>query len=167
MQVAKNTVVTIDYTLKDDDGNVLDSSEGHQPLTYLHGVGEIVPGLENAMEGRSSGDEFQVSVSPAEGYGDRMEGLCAQVSRDHFEEFDDLELGMRFRVPTETGDFQVVTVVEIADETVTVDANHALAGVTLNFDIAVREVRKATPQELEHGHSHSEENDDTEVEFDD
>jgi FKBP-type peptidyl-prolyl cis-trans isomerase SlyD len=147
MQIEKHRVVSIDYTLTDDEGAVLDSSEGREPLMYVHGVGAIIPGLEQALEGRQSGDEFKVSVPPAAGYGERDDRLMAEVSRENFNEIEDLSVGMRFRVPTDRGDYQVVTVAEIADERVTIDANHPLAGVSLNFDVVVREVRDATQEE--------------------
>ena len=151
MQIARNTVVSIDYTLTDDEGTVLDSSTGREPLTYLHGAGTIIPGLENALEGQETGDELQVKIAPTDGYGERQDGLLAEVARSHFQEIDDLEVGMRFRVPTDQGDFRIVTVVGVADETVTIDGNHPLAGMTLNFDVTVREVRSATTEEVDGG----------------
>lgn len=154
MQIGKHSVVLFDYTLTDDNGTVLDSSEGKEPLMYLHGAGTIIPGLEEALDGRAQGDNFKVSVAPVDAYGERNDDLQAEVSRSHFEAVDDLELGMQFRVPKEDGGHQLVTVVDIADETVTIDANHPLAGVGLNFDVDVREVREATDEEIEHGHAH-------------
>jgi len=154
MQIEKNSVVSFDYTLTADDGTVLDSSEGKEPLMYLHGAGAIIPGLEKALDGHAQGDNFKVNVPPADAYGERNDDLKAEVSRSHFEGMDDLELGMQFQVPKESGGHQVVTVVDIADETVTVDANHPLAGVGLNFEVDVREVREATDEEMEHGHAH-------------
>ena len=160
MQVAKHTVVTIDYTLSDDDGETIDSSQDAEPLLYLHGEGNIIPGLDRELEGKSVGDQIKVSVSPADGYGERQEGLRQEVSRDHFSGIDDLEVGMQFRAPTDSEDdngeeqFIVVTVVEIGDDTVTVDGNHELAGLTLHFDVTIREVRDATSEEITHGHAH-------------
>ena len=154
MDISKDKVVAIDYKLTDNDGQVLDSSEGQEPLFYLHGAGNIIPGLENSLEGKSTGDQLQVTVAPAEGYGERNDELKQQVLREQFEGIDDLELGMQFRVPTESGQHIVVTVVEIGEDVVTIDGNHALAGVTLNFDVTVREVREATEEELSHGHVH-------------
>jgi FKBP-type peptidyl-prolyl cis-trans isomerase SlyD len=154
MQITKHAVVSFDYTLSDDAGTVLDSSEGQEPLMYLHGVGGIIPGLEKALDGHAAGDNFKVSVAPEDAYGVRNDDLEAEVSRSHFEGMDDLEKGMQFQVPQESGGHQVVTVIDIAEEVVKVDANHPLAGVSLNFDVAVREVREATDEEIEHGHAH-------------
>ena len=153
MQVARNKVVSIDYTLKDDAGTVLDSSEGNEPLEYLHGVGGLIPGLESALEGRSAGESLQVAVSPADGYGERDDALVQRVPRKQFAGVDDLELGMQFRTSTKQG-AHIVTVMEIEEDTVTVDGNHALAGVTLNFAVTIRDIRDATAEELEHGHVH-------------
>jgi FKBP-type peptidyl-prolyl cis-trans isomerase SlyD len=155
MQITKHKVVKIHYTLTDDDGDVIDSSEGGEPLVYLHGVGGIVPGLEDALEGKSVGDRIQVNVQPEDGYGEQDDDLLHEVDRSQFEEIDDLELGMQFQVDTDDGPM-VVTVVEITDENVTVDGNHELAGVALNFDVTVREIRDATPDEIAHGHAHGE-----------
>ena len=153
MQISTNKVVAIDYTLTDDSGTVLDSSADGEPLAYLHGVGAIIPGLENALEGKVAGDQVQVHVAPGDGYGDRDENLRQAVPRTHFEGVDDLEVGMQFRVQGDSGPI-VITVVEIGEEEVTVDGNHQLAGVPLNFDVTVREVRDATEEELSHGHAH-------------
>lgn len=154
MEITKDKVVVIDYKLTDNDGQELDTSEGREPLHYLHGAGNMIPGLENSLEGKSAGDQLQVTVEPADGYGERNDALQQQVPRDQFADVGDLEIGMQFRVPTEDGEHIVITVIEIADEVVTVDGNHALAGVTLNFSVTVREVRDATEEELQHGHAH-------------
>ena len=153
MQITKHKVVKIHYTLTDDDGEVIDSSEGSEPLEYLHGVGGIIPGLESVLEGKSVGDQFNVSVQPEDAYGDHNEDLLHSVERSQFEGIDDLELGMQFQVDTDDGPM-VVTVVEITDDKVTIDGNHELAGVPLNFDVTVRDVREATPEEIDHGHAH-------------
>lgn len=153
MQISKNAVVSIDYTLKGDDGEVLDTSEGHEPLAYLHGVGGIIPGLEKELEGKQAGDQFQVAIAPADAYGERNDALEQEVSRDQFEGAEDLSLGMQFQVESEDGP-TVVTVIEIDDDVVTIDGNHPMAGVNLNFDVTVREVREATTDELSHGHVH-------------
>lgn len=153
MQVAKNSVVSIDYVLRDDEGEVLDSSEGREPLAYLHGVGQIIPGLEQALEGKEVGDQLKVAVAPADAYGERNDGLLQQVPREQFAGIDDLAVGMQFRVNSDVGPM-VVTVVDVNDATVTVDGNHPLAGVNLNFDVTIRDVREATEDELAHGHAH-------------
>lgn len=153
MQVAENKVVAIDYTLKDDSGQVLDTSEGREPLSYLHGKGGIIPGLERELDGKEAGDELQVAVAPADAYGERNEALRQQVAREQFQGVDNLAIGMQFRVKTD-GDPLVVTVTEVADEVVTIDGNHPLAGVNLNFAVTVRDVREATTEEITHGHVH-------------
>lgn len=155
MQVAKNKVVSINYNLTDDEGTLIDSSEGYDPLAYLHGVGNIVAGLEKALEGKNVGDEFKVSLTPSEAYGDRNDELCSVVPKDMFESADDIEVGMHFSIPDEeSGEEQFVMVTEITEDDVTVDANHPLAGVNLVFDVSVVEVRDATDEEIEHGHAH-------------
>ena len=153
MQIAEKTVVAIDYTLTDDEGQVIDSSEGNEPLSYLHGAGGIIPGLEKELDGKQTGDELQVAVTPKNGYGERNEQLRQQVNRDQFGDIDDLETGMQFQVESNQGPM-VVTVVEIDGEDVTIDGNHPLAGVNLNFAVTIRDVRTATPEEIEHGHVH-------------
>jgi FKBP-type peptidyl-prolyl cis-trans isomerase SlyD len=152
MQIANQAVVTIDYTLTDDQGAVLDSSNGEEPLTYIHGSGSIIPGLENALAGRAAGDALKVTVAPVDGYGERDEELVQAVPRNRFPAAS-IEVGMRFHAQGSDGS-QVVTVVAVDDANVTVDANHPLAGMTLAFDVKVLEVRTATADELEHGHVH-------------
>jgi FKBP-type peptidyl-prolyl cis-trans isomerase SlyD len=153
MQVAKHAVVEIDYTLTDDDGNVLDTSKGGHPLAYLHGAGNLIPGLESALEGKSAGDSLQVSVPPERAYGKRDDALVQEVPRSQFGSVKDLSVGMQFQATSNAGT-HIVRVVEITDAVVTVDANHELAGQNLNFDVNVVNVRKATPEELQHGHVH-------------
>lgn len=153
MQIEQHSVVAIDYKLTDPDGSVLDSSEGQEPLHYLHGVGALLPALEAQLLGKTAGNSLSVVLAPEDGYGERNEALRQSVERSSFEDVPDLEVGMQFRVgPGE--DQPVFTVVEIEDEMVTVDGNHPLAGVELHFDITVREVREATAEEIEHGHAH-------------
>jgi len=154
MQIATNSVVLIDYTLTNDQGNVIDTSSGREPLAYLQGHQNIIPGLESALEGKSAGDRVQVSIAPAEGYGERDESLSQAVPRQMFEDADQITVGMQFHTQTEQGHQQVVTVTAVDAEHVTVDANHPLAGETLNFDVTVVEVREALPEELAHGHVH-------------
>lgn len=160
MQITQNTVASIEYTLKDNEGQVLDTSEGREPLTYLHGSGNLVPGLESALEGNGEGDSVSVTVEPAEGFGDRDENLIQQVPKAAFEGVESIEAGMRFQASDENGQGRIVTVTEVEDEQVTVDANHPLAGVPLNFDVNVVEVRAASEEEIEHGHAHTGEEED-------
>ena len=154
MQIAKDKVVAIDYTLKDDEGSVLDTSEGKQPLTYLHGASNIIPGLERALEGKSEGEAVSVRVEPGEAYGERRDELMQQVPRNMFQGVDELQVGMQFQASGQDGQETVVTVAAIEGDQVTVDANHPMAGVALNFDVTVREIREATEEEVAHGHSH-------------
>jgi FKBP-type peptidyl-prolyl cis-trans isomerase SlyD len=152
-QVAKDKVVSIDYTLTDTGGEVIDSSQGGEPLTYLHGSGNIIPGLEQALEGKSAGDQVNATVAPDQGYGQKNPGLIQPVPRSQFPGVADIKIGMQFQAQTNHGP-RVVTVVGVDDQTVTVDANHPLAGETLNFAVRVVDVRDATQQELDHGHAH-------------
>jgi len=153
LQIAKKTVARIEYKLTDDSGEVIDTSEGQEPLAYLHGSGNILPGLESELEGKTSGDAFKVRITAADGYGERDEGLVQDVPKDQLPEGAELQLGMQFQAQSEHG-FHILTVVGIGDATVKMDANHPLAGVALNFEVEVVEVRDATSEELEHGHVH-------------
>ncbi|HEY0634191.1 MAG TPA: peptidylprolyl isomerase [Gammaproteobacteria bacterium] len=155
MQISAQKVVSIDYTLTNDKGEVVDTSQGHEPLVYIQGIGNLIPGLEQALEGRAAGDTLQVSVSPEQAYGDRDAELTQAVPRKMFENADEIQVGMQFQTMSEHG-HQVVTVIGVDAETITVDANHPLAGETLHFDVKVIEVRDATPEELDHGHVHGE-----------
>jgi FKBP-type peptidyl-prolyl cis-trans isomerase SlyD len=154
VKIEKNRVVQIHYTLKDDQGEILDSSIDHDPLPYIHGVGALIPGLEKELLGKVAGDKFTTVIAPADGYGVYDEDQVFQVSADGFEEDDELELGMQVQIDTENGP-AVGTVTEIEGEEVTIDLNHPLAGVSLHFDVEIVEVRAATKQELDHGHVHS------------
>ena len=153
MQVAENSVVLIHYTLTNDQGEVLDSSSGGEPLAYLHGSGNIIPGLEKALEGKQAGDKLVVKVAPADGYGERNDALIQQVPKRAFQGVAQIQPGMSFTAQSSQGPMQV-TVTAVAGDMVTVDGNHPLAGETLNFDVEVTEVRKATLEELSHGHVH-------------
>ena len=138
MQIAEKTVVTIHYTLTDTSGSVLDSSEtgeGSEPLSYVQGSGMIVPGLEEALLGKSEGDHIKVTIAPEGAYGARDESLVEKISRDEFPE-GEIEVGMQFRSHGPHG-ARVLTVVAADGNTVTVDGNHPLAGATLNFDVKV------------------------------
>ena len=153
MKIEKDKVVEINYTLKDKDGNVMDASNG-QPLAYLHGHGNLIPGLEKELEGKEVGDKFTVTIPAAEAYGERNDALVQTgVPKEMFQGVDNLEVGMRFEAQTEQG-MHSVEITDINDEGVTVDGNHPLAGQDLTFDIEVMGVRDATEEELEHGHAH-------------
>lgn len=153
MNIENNKVVTINYTLRNDAGEILDSSEGHEPLSYIHGMGNIIPGLESQLFGKSAGDSLKVSVAPADAYGEYDLAQVVQVSRSQFEGAPDLKIGMRFTASSEQG-HQVVTITNINDDVVTIDGNHPLAGKTLHFDVTVLDVREASADELSHGHVH-------------
>ena len=155
MKVADNSVVVIDYTLTNNEGQVIDSSEGAGPLAYLHGAGNIIPGLEDALLGKEAGDEVKASIEPANAYGERHDALKQEVPAELFSGVEKVEVGMQFQSETDQGPV-LVTVTEIGEQTITVDGNHPLAGVHLNFDVNIREVREATEEELEHGHVHGE-----------
>ncbi|MBA2115652.1 FKBP-type peptidyl-prolyl cis-trans isomerase [Bremerella alba] len=153
MKVAKNTVVSITYTLKDSDGNLLDSTDASDPLAYLHGVGNLISGMEKALDDRDSGETFQVIIPPEDGYGKFDDDLVWELEKSQFAEMGEIEEGTQFVLETED-DQVLVTVVDIREDMVIVDGNHELADETLHFDITVVEVRDATPEELEHGHAH-------------
>lgn len=147
MQISKDKIVSIEYRLTDDDQNVIDESQPDQPLAYLHGHGRIVPGLENALDGKQSGEEVSVKVPPEEGYGEHHAALKQEVPSSQFQGVDDLQVGMQFTAQTGQGPI-TVRVTNIDGETVTVDGNHPLAGQNLNFDVKIAEVREATEEEL-------------------
>ena len=151
--IAPNKVVAINYAVKTEDGQTLDQSKDGSPLNFIHGRGMLIPGLENALEGKKVGDSFTAEVKPEEAYGERHDGLIQTVPRNLFGE-NEVQPGMQFRASTDQGE-QSVVIVEVKDDEVTVDGNHPLAGVNLNFDVEVIEVREATEQELEHGHVHT------------
>jgi len=153
MQIAENTVASFHYTLTDDDGQVIDSSEGREPLAYLHGTGQIVPGLEKMMAGRATGEEFQVDVSPEEGYGPRHPELMQEVPREAFQGVEDIQPGMQFQGSGPQGMINV-TVTRVDEDKVYIDGNHPLAGQNLHFKVHVTNVRPATAEELVHGHVH-------------
>jgi FKBP-type peptidyl-prolyl cis-trans isomerase SlyD len=153
MQIAPNSVVTLHYTLKDNEGNLIDQSDDGSFL-YLHGSMNIIPGLENALVGKVAGDEVSVSVSPEEGYGVKDPERIQEVAKEMFEGNEDIQVGVQFHAEGPDGAAVVVTVVEVKDDVVVIDGNHALAGVDLNFDVKILEVREASEEEVTHGHVH-------------
>ena len=152
--IAKDTAVTFNYTLKDDEGNILDQSPEGQPLAYLHGHSNIIPGLEQQLEGKSAGERVNAVVEPADGYGEYQEQAVQHVPRENFQGVDNIQPGMQFQSQTDDGHVMLVTVRDVQDDMVIVDANHPLAGKTLHFDVEVTNVRDASPEELQHGHAH-------------
>ncbi|HBF09697.1 MAG TPA: peptidylprolyl isomerase [Gammaproteobacteria bacterium] len=153
--VENNQVVAMHYTLKDKEGNVLDTSEGQDPLTYLHGASNIIPGLEKALAGKAVGDQVNVKVDPKEAYGESNPELVQQVPAQMFEGVEDLAAGMVFQVQAnESQPPQRIVIQSVDGDVVTVDGNHPLAGVELHFDVNIVSVRPATETEVEHGHVH-------------
>lgn len=155
MHITQDHVVLIDYRLTDDHGEEMDSSAAHGPLAYLHGHHNIVPGLEQALEGRNVGDQFKVSVEPALGYGEYNPALTQSLPSSMFGGVEQITPGMQFHAQTDHG-IEVVTVTAVNGDEVTIDGNHPMAGKTLHFEITVREVRPASAEELAHGHAHGE-----------
>ena len=153
MTIAENKVVTLHYTLTDNEGTVIDKSDDGSFL-YLHGASNIIPGLENALTGKKSGEELKVTVEPEEAYGQRDDSRLESVPREMFPEDTEIEAGMQFHAEGPEGQMITVSVVEVSDDTVTIDGNHPLAGVQLNFDVKVVDIRDASAEELEHGHVH-------------
>lgn len=151
MEIANQRVATIHYTLTNEAGDVLDKSPAEAPLSYLHGAGNIVPGLEKKLAGKKTGDSLKADVKPEEAYGPRHDGLVQAVPRTAFQGIDELKPGMQFETKTEQGPM-LVTVTDVGDEQVTVDGNHPLAGKTLHFAVEVADVRDATDEEKQQGH---------------
>lgn len=154
--VATRKVVHIHFTLKNAQGEVIDSSQNSGPLPYLHGAHNLVPGLERELEGRSVGDQFRVTISPEEGYGAHNGQAPEGVPREQFEGLDEILPGMMFEARTADGQPFPVWVAQVTDDLIFVDANHPLAGETLDFSVEVVSVRDATAEEIEHGHVHLE-----------
>lgn len=152
MQIAENMAVSIHYTLTNISGETLDSSVGNEPLVYLHGSGNIIPGLENALKGKAAGDKFDVTVAPEDAYGEKHDGMVQVVPKSVFEGMP-VEVGMQFQADVKSGP-GIITVVQIDGDQVTIDGNHPLAGEELNFAVEVMEVRMATEDEIAHGHVH-------------
>ena len=153
MQIAKNKVVSIDYTLTNAKGEVLDKSSKGRPLQYIQGQGQLIPGLERVLEGKTAGDALKAQIPAKDAYGDRDEELMQIIPKDNFAEIKDLRVGMELEAESDDG-VRVITVVGIENENVVVDGNHPLAGMDLNFDVTIVGVRDATEDELGHGHVH-------------
>lgn len=156
MPIEPNKVVSFDYTLTDENGAVIDTSNGKQPLAYLHGRGNIIPGLERALEGKSEGQSVSIAVPPNEGYGQRDEKMVQSVPRSAFRGVENIQPGMQFQAQGPQGGPRLVSVVGVDNDNVRIDANHPLAGKTLHFDVKIISIRDATAEELQHGHAHGE-----------
>lgn len=152
--IGENLVVSMHYKLTDDDGNKLDSSENAEPLAYLHGAGNIIPGLEKALTGKVEGDSLQVRVEPAEAYGEVISELIQTIDKAAFKDIESIEVGMVFEAQAPDGSTQRIAVKAVDGDEVTIDANHPLAGIALNFDINIVSVREATGEEIAHGRVH-------------
>ena len=153
MPIEDRKVVNFHYTLTNDSGEQIESSREGDPMAYLHGYRNIIPGLENAMAGREKGDEFQVTVEPAEAYGERNPNSVQRISAKHFPDVRRLSPGQMVSLQTKQGPIQA-TIVKVGRFNVDVDANHPLAGQTLTFDVEITDVRDATQEEIDHGHVH-------------
>jgi FKBP-type peptidyl-prolyl cis-trans isomerase SlyD len=154
MQIQKDNVVTLHYTVSTTDGDLIDSSHEAPPMSFLQGSHFMIEGIEDALTGKAKGDKFEVTVEPDKAYGDRHDDLVQEVPAEMFEDMD-VEVGMSFRATTDDGE-QSVIIIDKTDTTVTVDGNHPLAGMSLSFDIEVVDVREATAEEIAHGHVHAE-----------
>ncbi len=153
MNIEKNKVASIDYTLTNDNGEVLDSSSGREPLAYLHGNGGLIPGLEKELEGKVKGDKLVAIIAPDQAYGLRSDELVQEIPLENFNDAAAVKVGAQFQVQNEQ-DVRIATVTTIGDKSATVDMNHPLADETLHFDVEVMDVREPTKEELEHGHVH-------------
>ncbi|HOP62984.1 MAG TPA: peptidylprolyl isomerase [Spirochaetota bacterium] len=150
LKVENNKVVTFEYTLKNDNGDILDTSANHSPLVYIHGSGNIIPGLESELEGKQIGDKFQASIDPENAYGIRYDELVQKIERDKLAHLDTIEIGMQLQAYDEQG-MQILTVVDVSESEVTLDGNHPLAGETLHFDVEVTGIRDTTEEEAMYG----------------
>jgi FKBP-type peptidyl-prolyl cis-trans isomerase SlyD len=153
MQITRDAVVLIHYTLTDDEGSTLDSSAGGEPLAYLHGNGNLIAGLERELEGKSAGDKLSVKIAPADGYGEYDKSLVQRVPRRALRGVGNIHVGMQLQAQSDHG-VRAVTVTQLTGDMVTIDGNHPLAGKNLNFQVEVADVRAATEEELAHGHVH-------------
>ena len=153
MKIENNKVALIEYVLTDAEGNQIDASNG-QPLAYLHGHHNLIPGLEKELEGKSVSDKFTVTIPADDAYGPKMDHLVQDnVPKEMFQGVENLEVGMRFQAQSDEGMHSVV-ITKVTDEHVTVDGNHELAGMDLTFAVEVMGIRDATAEEIEHGHAH-------------
>ena len=154
MQVSEQKVVTMNYEVADDQGQLIDRSEEGGPLAYIHGTGQLITGLETALAGRGQGDKIAVDVPPEQGYGERDEDGVQIVARNQFDDSVEIEVGMQFEAQDDDEGHQIVTVVAVDGENITLDTNHPLAGKNLRFKVEILDVRDASTEELSHGHVH-------------
>lgn len=154
MQVAANKVITLNYTLKNDAGEIIDQSQDGS-FCYLHGANNIIPAMEQALEGRSKDDSLELNLAAAEGYGEYNPELTQVVERAMFEPGTEIEVGMQFQAQSADGHMIAITVTEVEGDKITIDGNHPLAGINLSYELNVVDVREATEEEIAHGHIHS------------
>ncbi len=155
MTVAKDKVVSVIYTLTDDQGTLLDTNKGQEALDFIQGHGMMIPGFEKALEGAAEGQTLSFTVSPAEGYGESNDDFIIEVPRTAFPEDEEVQVGWQVTGTTPDGQMQAFRVLAVSDETIKLDANHPLAGKNLNFEVEIVGLRDATEQELAHGHVHA------------
>ncbi|QDP02022.1 peptidylprolyl isomerase [Thalassotalea sp. PS06] len=155
MKIANSTVVKMHYAVMDSEKNLIDSSYDHQPLEFIQGTGFLIPGLEDALNDKLVGDKFTVEVEAKQAYGERHDGFVQTVPKELFQGIEDLDVGMQLRAQTDEGE-QTVIVIDVQDDSITVDGNHPLAGLDLVFDVEILDIREATADEIAHGHVHSE-----------
>lgn len=155
LMIGQNSVVSMHYTLKNDNGDVMDSSEGKPPMVYLHGANNLIPGLEAELTGKTTGATFSATISPEQAYGEFSQELIQVISKSMFQGVESIEVGMSFIAQGDGGAQRQVRVTAVDGDDITIDANHPLAGQTLHFDVEVVEVREGTAQEIEHGHVHA------------
>ena len=153
MKIEKDKVVSISYTLKDDDGSIIDSTDGGGPLLYIQGYQNIIPGLERELEGKAKGDTFNISIPAIDGYGEINPNLIQFLPKTRFPDAEELQIGMQFQADSPEGTM-ILTILEITDKEVKVDGNHPLAGKELHFEVEVLELRVASDEEIQHGHVH-------------
>ncbi len=154
MKIENDKVVSFHYTLTDDDNNVLDKSDSEEPLSYLHGAGNIIPGLEKALAGKEAGNKIKARIEPEDAYGIKQEGMVQVLPKEAFEGVEKIEPGLQFQAAGQNGEPVVVTVTKVEGDQITIDGNHPLAGVALTFDVEIADVRDATEDEIAHGHIH-------------
>ena len=153
--VRKGRVISLDFVLKDEQGEMLDQSTDGGPLEYLHGAGDVVPGLEQALEGHKLGEHLRVVIPPAQAYGEYEVSLVDEVSREQFPGIDDIQPGMQFQTHMDDGAPMIINVTAVDGDRIVVDGNHPLAGMTLVFEVDIIGIREAGKDEIAHGHVHS------------
>lgn len=155
LMIGQNSVVSMHYTLKNDQGEIMDSSQGKEPMVYLHGANNLIPGLEAELTGKTTGAEFSASIPPAQAYGEFNQDFIQVINKSMFQGVESVEVGMTFMAQGDGGAQRQIRVTEVDGDDITIDANHPLAGQTLHFEVEVVDVREGTPQEIEHGHVHA------------